>query len=64
MAVTSHAAGKTRNQNKQHLTMASLVEVKILDYVLLLSCEESATVAEITASAVAEVQTFNLRNFP
>jgi hypothetical protein len=44
--------------------MASLVEVKILDYVLLLSCEESATVAEITASAVAEVQTFNLRNFP
>eukprot|EP01032_Pedospumella_encystans_P028669 gene28669-32381_t len=44
--------------------MSQLVEVQLLDHSILLSCDDSTTVADITAAALAEYRSFNLKKSP
>ena len=44
--------------------MTQLVEVQILEHIIVLACTEESTVADVTAAAVAEFLTFNLKSSP
>lgn len=44
--------------------MSSLVEVQVLNHLIVLPCDESTTIADISAAAVAEYRSFNLKKSP
>ena len=44
--------------------MSQLIEVQLLDYTILLACDESSTVADVTTNALAEYQSFHLKASP
>jgi len=44
--------------------MSLLIEVQLLDHTILLACDESSTVADVTTNALAEYRSFNLKASP